>query len=279
MNTGGIHVRDILEKFPSAKPLGEGGQKVVFTITDPTFGLCVLKIGFYSSDKALERIRREVRILRELESPYFPAQLAFTLVDSSRYYIIEELLQGQTLDESYSTFIGEPAVCTLAEHLLQGLDTLWARRIVHRDLKPQNIVICSGKPRIIDLGIARLLDAESLTQTYAPYGPCTPFYAAPEQLENRKRDIDPRTDQFALGIVLSQVLLYGQHPFGPDLVGGDSIPDNILRARWAHDQLEASTSPPMFEFVRRLLGREPYMRFRLPEDAMAALSAIVGPKP
>lgn len=66
-------------------------------------------------------------------------------------------------------------------------------------------------PCIIDLGIARFLDLESLTRTISPMGPCTPIYAAPEQLTNNKALIDPRTDFFGLGIIALELYL-GVYP-------------------------------------------------------------------
>jgi serine/threonine protein kinase len=274
--TPDVFVDDILASFPGTQPLGKGGQKVVFTFDHPEFGKRVLKIGCYASPSALERIRREVGVLKELHSPYFPTHFSFELVNPNRYFITEEFLDGPTLDEAFASFDCEASACMLAHYLLLGLTVLWEKRVVHRDLKPQNIIICSDFPRIIDLGIARLLDEESLTLSAAPFGPCTRHYAAPEQLENRKRDIDQRTDQFALGIVLSQALLHGQHPFAPQVMGGDSIPQNILCNVWARDQLATSISGPMLAFLERLLGHEPYMRYRRPEDARSALAAVGG---
>jgi serine/threonine-protein kinase len=269
-----LQVDDIIGQFPEASPLGKGGQKVVFTVQHPQFGHCVLKIGFYSSRQGLKRIQREVAILRDLSSPYFPRHFSFTLLEPDRYFILEEFLEGPTLQAAFADFIREQAACTLGRHLTAALSLLWERRIVHRDLKPQNVIISPDHPKIIDLGIARLLDAESLTYTYAPSGPCTPNYASPEQLENRKRDIDLRTDQFALGILLAQAVLGGMHPFSPDIVGGDSITDNILASRWAREAVCKATSPPMSATISRLLGREPYMRFRTAAALFTALNGL-----
>ena len=270
-----VVVTDIIDHYDDPQPLSQGGQKVVFTVQHPRFGRCVLKIGYYNSPSVLERIRREVAVLDGLDSEYFPRHLHFEVFDAERYILLEELLEGKTLDECYSDFHSEDSVAALGTELVQALSQLWERRIVHRDLKPGNIIITAKGPRVIDLGIARLLDSPSLTQSLAPYGPCTPAYAAPEQLENRKRDIDYRTDQFSLGIVLTQLLLHGKHPFDPVLVGrGGSIPENILIGAWAKSELKATV--PMLRILGRLLGREPYQRFRRAEDLRSELSALSG---
>jgi serine/threonine protein kinase len=155
-----------------------------------------------------------------------------------------------------------------------GLHELWSRRVVHRDVKPDNILIrnTDGSPCIIDLGIARLLDRTSLTVSYLPQGPCTPPYAAPEQLTNRKARIDWRTDQFALGIVLAQLLLAGRHAFDPAAVGvGDSVPDNIAGGHWARDLVRAVAGHLLHDVLIKMLGPEPHQRFRTPGSLHEAL--------
>lgn len=267
-----IVIDDILNRFDQVQPLSKGGQKVVFTINHPEYGKCVLKIGVYGSKSTLERIQREVAILKDLDSSYYPRHFNLEIVDSERYFILEEFLDGNTLDKCFAQFPAERDVAAIGCELVTGLQQLWSRRIVHRDLKPKNIIVTQKGPRIIDLGIARLLDATSLTNTYAPFGPCTPDYATPEQLENRKRDIDYRSDQFNLGIILAQLLLHGIHPFSPEVVGdGDSIPANIMSDSWARKLLSERTSPVMFSVLQKMLGHEPYQRFRRADELQAKL--------
>lgn len=153
---------------------------------------------------------------------------------------------------------------------------LWNKNIVHRDIKPQNLIITNGSICVLDLGIARVIDQTSLTCSYAPFGPCTPNYASPEQLENRKSDIDYRTDQFSLGIIVSQLMLEGQHPFDPNLIrNGSSIPDNIVNDRWARDNVKEKCSGKMYVIIQRLLGHEPYQRFRNLNSLQSLLSEIM----
>jgi serine/threonine-protein kinase len=84
---------------------------------------------------------------------------------------------------------------------------------VHRDIKPENIMVCTdGTFKLIDFGIARHLIKSSLTPTEAHFGPHTAGYAAPEQFRNLKKEIDIRTDLFAIGVVVYEALA-GKHPF------------------------------------------------------------------
>ena len=90
----GVKVDDILERFKNHQLLSdEGGQKVVFTIEIRGNELVVLKIGHHSSRSSLERIIREVEILRKLELKYFPQNYDFEIIDEERYFILEEYLQ------------------------------------------------------------------------------------------------------------------------------------------------------------------------------------------
>jgi len=267
-----VRTDDILERFESAERHGGGGQKVVFLVRDGVLGQVIAKIGKYASTQALERARREVWVLTMIGSPYFPRQHAFEVIDDSRYLMIEEFIDGTTLDAHFTDYRNEEALVGLTYEIVQGMMALWERRIVHRDLKPGNIIISAFGPRIIDLGIARLLDATSLTRSQDPIGPCTPPYASPEQLRNHKRDIDHRSDQFSLGIVLAQLVLAGKHPFDPRVLGeGDHVTQNISRGRWAEEAVGKLVSPGFNEFLHRLLAREPYLRYRLPSEVVASV--------
>lgn len=268
---------DILAEFPNALLLAEGGQKVVFAVDQPIYGNAVLKVGLCSSDRALERIRREVEVLRDIDSEFYPRNYEFQILDGHRFLILEERIDGLPLSEHLADFVSIESATELIKELVNGLCVLWERRIIHRDIKPQNILITpSRRPKIIDLGIARLLDLESLTRTLALRGPCTPAYASPEQLENRKHQINHRSDQYSLGIVYAQLLLEGRHPFDPSVVGtGESFVENILTGSWAKHEFEGDQFAPVRPILFTMLGHEPYQRYRTPEDLHSALKALL----
>jgi eukaryotic-like serine/threonine-protein kinase len=271
-----LNYDDILAQFPDAVSLAEGGQKVVFRVSHESHGNCVLKIGHYSSQRTLERIRREYDVLNSLDSAYFPKCYEMNLAPGQRFYVIEQWLAGVPLTERIADFQEPSRALPVTVTLVEALSLLWDRNVIHRDVKPANILIGENdRIFVIDLGIARLLDEKSVTPSINGRGPCTPVYGAPEQLQNRKHDINHRCDQFAVGIVMAQLILGGDHPFDPRVVGtGDSIVENILLGNWAHSGIEQSASAHFLPTLERMLAREPHGRYRTPELLKSALELL-----
>jgi serine/threonine protein kinase len=146
--------------------------------------------------------------------------------------------------------------------------------LVHRDIKPANIMFESeDSPAILgDFGIVRDLTKSSLTHTYVASGPCTPYFAAPEQLNNDKALIDWRTDQFGLGTTLT-VSHFGFHPYR---AVGDEDGQSVVRV--------SSRSGPSAEFVdaasaeglpvlAAMLSPWPVQRYRTPSLLLSAWRA------
>ncbi len=254
---------NILNACSQVELLFTGGQKKVYKVIHPDFGVVVAKLGKFSSLDSLERIKREVNCLKDIESEYFPKNYNFEYdLDKKSFCIIEQFIDARNLTEVKNAFNSELKIVFFLNELVQGLKNLWERNIVHRDLKPDNILITSDlKPKIIDLGIARFLDFNSLTKTILPMGPCTPIYASPEQILNKKDVIDSRSDFFSLGIIILELYL-GFHPFHPDaLKNGKSIITNICEGNFYNPGTKG-TSDRFISLVEKLLKVEPYQRFR-----------------
>lgn len=244
--------------------LKPGGQKEVYLIEHLKYGKCIYKKGRCSNLNSLERIKREVSILKEVNSCYFPKNYEANFYDNGEFNIFEEYIESQPLSDIGYIYKGdEEKVLRFLLNLIDGLKILWDRRIVHRDLKPDNILIKSnGQPVIIDLGIARVLDEQSLTLTVQANGPCTPIYAAPEQIKNRKNSIDIRTDFFSLGIICAELIL-GKHPFSTEVTNvGMGIVDNVLNGRYELEYNGTYLSNELKGVIGRLLQPEPYQRIR-----------------
>jgi serine/threonine-protein kinase len=262
-----VECGDIISQYQNPELIHKGGQRVVYRVDHPKYGKVALKIGCYRTPQNpegwdIERIEREIGILQLIESIYFPKNFHFEKMPDGRYLILEEYIESAPLSQCMGRFQSPNDILMLIKHLATGLEIIWSKNIVHRDLKPDNILITSnGNPKIIDLGIARSLDRTPITKYLVP-GPCTPFYAAPELLRYNRELIDKRTDQYNLGIILVQLLLKGTHPFDPSLVGGQSIPHNILSDNWYRNVFNDQKLIPIKTVASKLLGFQQFQRYR-----------------
>jgi serine/threonine-protein kinase len=196
--------------------LGEGATAIVYRAWDRELkrpvALKALRETAGLSEIARQRFRREAQAAASLGHPN-----VVTVYDAGeadgRLYLVLELVEGRPLSDVMS---GPPAgagdLARLLEKAARGVAAAHAKGIVHRDLKPQNILVtASGEPKVGDFGLAHLVDSTlELTRTGATLG--TPLYMAPEQVEGRSRDVSPRSDVWALGAVLYQILA-GAPPF------------------------------------------------------------------
>ena len=148
-------------------------------------------------------------------------------------FLMEAFRSGGTLDDRLknSRINHREQLLGIGDVLIQAVEHIAFRGLVHRDIKPANIMFENqDSPAILgDFGIVRDLTGRTLTYTYLASGPCTPYFAAPEQLNNEKALIDWRTDQFALGTTLT-VPHFGFHPYravgdedGQSIVPGRTI--------------------------------------------------------
>lgn len=201
-------------------------QKAAFHVQDSQQQHLCLKIIAPNYD--IDRLHREIRALQSLDHPNVAKLKEYTFSSKpgqQRHFIVEEFIEGSDLSNKLTTnaWPRVEAASFFAE-LCDGLEAAWKVRIVHRDLKPSNIRVKNdGTPVIIDFGVARHLDLPDITDTAQGAGIGTPLYFSPEQFSGTKRDIDHRTDLFAVGILLYQAVV-AQHPFVEPSMGlRDSI--------------------------------------------------------
>ncbi|MBM6807342.1 serine/threonine protein kinase [Bacteroides caecicola] len=252
-------------EFNIINKIAEGGQKIVYfaeSKTDPSLKV-VVKDAKISSMVSLQRIMREINFLSGLNSCYFPKNYGSNFdMTTMTITVIEEYIEGSTLRNVMSNYQSWDEIKKFLNELINALEVVWDNNVVHRDLKPENIIIRpDGTPCIIDFGIARFLDMESITNTLQQMGPCTPLYASPEQLRNDKNSIDIRTDFYAIGIIILELYLQ-KYPFAPDIVGGGLLYDNLIQGRYALSTADKPKDSRIASVVERLLQVQPYMRPR-----------------
>lgn len=270
----------IAAQFPllsGLQPLAQGGQKIVFAAQHASDGDVVLKLLLRSSDG--QRLEREVlagqlveceRVPRVFETGELDTQLGRCI------WLREQRVSGTTLRTRLerSGALDFTCVVRLGVQLLSTLAHAEAKRIVHRDIKPENMMIdASGNFWLLDFGLARHLDLESLTATKMPWGMGTLGYSPPEQLRNRKREIDGRTDLFAVGVLLHECAT-GTNPFR------DGARDELEILRRAETlamprlQLADDQGGALADLVSSLVQKFPTQRPRTVADALTWMREI-----
>jgi len=218
--------------------IAKGGQKEVYLAEHTDFGQVVFKKVFTSQD-SIERTKREVRAVTLLDSPNVPKIFSHNCEEDMPdfLWVLEEYVEGLTLRETIlnGRKYDIKSIVNFIDIMLNIAILSEKRRLVHRDIKPENIIIDSNdKFWLLDFGIARHLDLESITQSNAPFGVFTLGYASSEQFRNFKKDIDIRTDMFSIGIVAYEMST-GINPYRQ----GTSDPLMILR------NMERVSLPPL----------------------------------
>lgn len=195
------------------RPLGHGGMGIVYLAerTDASFAQrAALKIvrGGLISRALEERFLRERRILARLEHPGIARLLDGGFTPEGQPWFAMELVEGEPITEwAGNRALDVPARLRLFLDACAAVQYAHRRLVIHRDLKPANILVDSdGRVRLLDFGVARLIDeaADEAGLTRAGWHALTPAYAAPEQL--RGEAPTTATDVFGLGAVLYELL-------------------------------------------------------------------------
>ncbi len=205
-----------LGDFQLLEKLGEGAMGAVYRARQISFERIVaLKILFphvANQPRLVERLYREARTLAQLDHDYIVQAYGVGEI-AGCHYVAMEFIDGKNLQNWLRslTKIPVPDALTITLAIAHGLEHAHVKGFIHRDIKPENILISSaGEIKVADLGMVKSDDEDmALTQTGHALG--TPWYMPLEQARNAK-DIDARSDLFALGCLL-YCLLTGHPPF------------------------------------------------------------------
>jgi hypothetical protein len=261
-----IHRYEILER------LGQGGMGELYLASDPRLdrlvAIKVLRTGFDSAELR-ERFNREARSAARLAHTNI-----VTIYDIGSHngepFIAMEYVPGDTLLQKIRRRVELPLTTKLqyAEELCAGLAHAHRAGIIHRDIKPANLIIASTDTlKILDFGLARLADS-SITQSGVVMG--TLNYMSPEQITGQP--LDHRSDLFAVGAVLYELLSYRQaFPGGIDT----GVLGRITSASPTPlDELCPGIDPDLVEIVERAIAKQPADRFPDLDTMRAALIAV-----
>jgi serine/threonine protein kinase len=257
--------------------LDSGGQKWVYSAIHPTEGAVVLKV--IRPDADLDRIAREIVATRRFTSARVPPILETGKMQTPLgecIWVREPRVDGRSVRRVLRDTGALPRadVLRLAEHVLEALVQAHAQRVIHRDIKPENLMRdTTGAFWLLDFGIARVTDLNSLTASQADLGPMTVGYAPPEQMRNQKEDVDARVDLFALGVTMHECLTSKQ-PYWEGASGKLDVIQRVEKMALPPLMLADDTDGRLAEFVATLGQRRAEHRPASASEALAWLREI-----
>ncbi len=217
--------------------IGEGGMGAVWKAQDLNLprqvAIKVLKPSHFDGFAAAERFLREAQAISRIDHPNV-ITLFEVLQQDDTYYIVMQYVNGKSLRERLRQgTVPIDEVVRIGCEVAAGLRAAHAIDVVHRDLKPDNVMQTSGGAcKVLDFGVAHLMDRTALTMRGGLVG--TLRYMAPEQVRGERPD--PRTDVYALGVLLFELLTESPPAAGD---GEAAVLHNIL-----------NTKPPSVSSVR-----------------------------
>ena len=272
-------------RFKVSALIARGGMGKVYRAEQAPLGrVCALKVlnPSYAGEQDPEFHRRfflEASIASKLTHPNTVTIFDYGRTDDDIYYMAMEYLEGRTLHRAIRDAgqLPEERAAHVARQICRALREAHALGVIHRDLKPANVFLAQHGDeadfvKVLDFGLVKNVSdkGEDLTQTGMFMG--SPKYMAPEQIRGDR--VDARTDIYALGVILYEMLT-GKVPFDR----ATSV--NILMAH-VHDEAPPmrstneliSVSSAMEEVVAGCMAKDPERRFRSMDDVLTALKRV-----
>jgi len=272
-------IGQIIGNYKILEKIGEGGMGTVYrgidVLLERQVAIKLLRPELIHDKSLIERFRTEALALARLNHPNIVMLYSF-LPHNGQFCMVLEFVQGETLDKTIKRCGAMPwqQAVPLVCQALNGLEHAHNLKVIHRDIKPANMTLMSsGILKLMDFGIARILQTSRLTRTGHLFG--TLEYMSPEQIQGK--EIDSRADIYSLGIVLYEMLT-GHIPFIRD------SDFNLLKA-----QVEELPLPPrklmpqlptdLEKAVLRALAKAPEERFQNAAEFRTELERIMAATP
>ena len=279
-----IRILDEAERYRIVGQIGHGGMGYVYQAIDTKlYGrqVAIKTLRDRPTEESLAMFKREIGILARLDDDNIVSILNIGECEQDRIrkpYLVMPFLEGQTLEDLIAKRERVPVdrcVRTILQ-VCHGLQAARAKDVIHRDIKPSNIFLClNGKVKIIDFGLARLVDTRSSSGRKG-----TLRYMSPEQI--RGDEIDHRTDLFSLGVVLYE-LLTNIHPFGLDSELEADFAAFKTAIEHARPALIKDINPDVSDalccLVHRALQRDRRFRFQSAADMAEDLEKVLRNEP
>ncbi|HLT36408.1 MAG TPA: serine/threonine-protein kinase [Enhygromyxa sp.] len=266
-------------RYQLLRQIGHGGMGEVWEARQVQLGRAVA-IKFLTHDEGGPRFKREAQAIVSIRHSGVVEVLDFGETERGVPYFAMELLEGETLAARVRRQgpLSWALVRNIALEVSDALAHAHAAGVIHRDLKPSNVIVLDSPPprgsstKLIDFGIAKLLDADKPRLTKTGYIQGTPAYMSPEQVLGEP--VDARSDVYGLGCLL-YFLLAGQKPFAGKK-GAAALKAQIyeLPPRFAELSPELSIPAEIEAVVFRAITKEQHARFQSMAEMQAAILAI-----
>jgi len=272
-------IGEVLDHYRVLELVGRGAMGVVYKALDVNLdrqvAIKVMSAEARDDPDFVERFRLEARAQGALNHPNV-ALLFDYFVHEGTPVAVMEFIDGESLEQLIKRRGATPAheAVPIFKQALRGVAAAHRAGIVHRDLKPGNLMVTrDGTVKVMDFGIAKRAGVTGATKVSTSIG--SPLYMAPEQILGRA--VDSRTDIYALGITLYE-LLSGQRPFN-----SRGKAEYLVLDAHVNDLPEPPTvyrygiPQPIVDAVMRSLAKDPNARFQSADEFISALPDIPAP--
>jgi len=250
--------------------VGSGGMGVVYKARDlrldRTVALKFLPHDWAVGEREKERFLQEAKSASALDHANVGVIHGLEETGDGQLFIVMAFYEGETLAKKIRTGpLGVAQALNIAMQMARGLAEAHAKNIIHRDIKPSNVIITSqGVAKIVDFGLARVVTSASMTQSGGVSG--SAGYMSPEQALGQP--VDQRTDIWALGVVLSEMLT-GRHPFERDSMA------SAMLAVVSQPPAQMEGVPlPIQRVIYRALAKEQQGRYQDCREMLADLESL-----
>jgi serine/threonine protein kinase len=276
---------ETISHYQILEKLGEGGMGEVYlardTKLDREVAIKFLPSELSTDPERLARFRREAKVLASLSHPNIAMLFAIEQAED-KVFLVMEVARGEALSTRLdSGALPLDEALDIALGIAAGMEEAHEKGIIHRDLKPANVVVGDGKVKVLDFGLATaytgdqensgdILNSPTITQAFTQQGTIlgTAAYMSPEQARGKK--LDKRTDIWAFGVILFEMLT------GERMFHGETVTDTLAGILHREPDLAlvpASTPPNVKRVLSRCLEKDPEHRLRDIGEARIALSS------
>lgn len=260
-------------RYRIVRLLGRGSRAEVFRAMDDTTGqeVALKLLHTHSDDPVLvERFQNEMAHIARLEHPNI-ARVHTSGVHDERLYIVMDLVEGTSLRDVLSERrdgLAFPKALDIFQQVAAAVGYAHTQGVIHLNIRPSNILLASGvQPMLVDFGMSEALEGDSVTT--AEFSSRAPIYMSPEQAAGR--EITPRADVYALGILLYEMTT-GDVPFK------GNIPARIMVQHLQAEprppiELKGDLDPRVNSVILQALAKDPEHRFATAQAMLEALTA------